>query len=95
MALGDARDQVFLGEELTQRRDYSEETAREADEEIRRILHEAYQRAIEVLKTYRQGLDQLVDALIEEEVVSGQRVLALLGLDNVETVEPEHPPRVE
>jgi cell division protease FtsH len=95
MALGDARDQVFLGEELTQRRDYSEETAREADEEIRRILHEAYQRAIEVLGNYRQGLDQLVDALIEEEVVSGQRVLALLGLDNVETVEPEHSPRVE
>jgi cell division protease FtsH len=89
MALGDARDQVFLGEELTQRRDYSEETAREADEEIRRILHEAYHRARDVLETYRQGLDQLVDALIEEEVVSGQRVLALLGLDRVETIEPE------
>jgi cell division protease FtsH len=89
MALGDANNEVFLGEDLAHRRDYSEATAREADEEIRRILEEAYQRALGVLESYRQGLDQLVEALIEEEVVSGERVLALLGLHQVESIKVE------
>ena len=88
IALGDARDQVFLGEEITQRRNYSEQTAREIDEEIRHILDAAYRRAYETLATHRQVLDELVAALIEHEVVPGERVMEILNLDR-EELEPE------
>lgn len=84
IALGNARQQVFLGEELTQRRDYSETTAREADEEIKRILDEAYQRATDTLTQNREGLDRLVEALLTDEEVSGERVLELLGVERKE-----------
>ena len=49
IAYGGKREQVFSGEEIAQRRKYSESTAREVDEEIKRILSEAYDRAQNVL----------------------------------------------
>jgi cell division protease FtsH len=78
MALGGQTDQVFLGQELTQRRDYSEETAREADEEIRKILEQAYSQAYETLEHYRDQLDQLADILLEEEEIPGERVVEII-----------------
>jgi cell division protease FtsH len=78
MALGGQSDQVFLGQELTQRRDYSEETAREADEEIRKILGQAYRQAYKTLEDHRDQLDQLADILIEEEEIAGERVVELI-----------------
>ncbi len=81
VAYGGQREQVFLGEELAHRRDYSETTAYEVDEETHKILSEAYDRAEDVLREHRDGLDRLVDALLEEEVISGDRVLELLHAD--------------
>ena len=78
MALGGQSDQVFLGQELTQRRDYSEETAREADEEIRKILGQAYRQAYKTLEDHRDQLDQLADILIAEEEIAGERVVELI-----------------
>jgi cell division protease FtsH len=80
IALGSQRDQVFLGEEITQRREYSESTAREVDEEIRSILEEAYNRAVEILRDHREGLDRIVDALMEREDIPGSEVLEKLNL---------------
>ena len=81
IAYGGQREQVFLGEEITQRRDYSETTAHEVDEETRKILSEAYQRAQDILTEHRDGLDRLVDVLLKEEVVNGNRVLEILNAD--------------
>ena len=86
IAYGGQRDQVFLGEEITQRRDYSETTAHEVDEETRKILAEAYQRAQDILREHRDGLDRLVDALLEDEVVNGDRVLEILRADQKELI---------
>ena len=82
VVLGGDKEQVFLGEDLTQRRTYSETTAREVDMEIRKTLDEAYQRAINILKEHRNGLDRVVDALLEKEVIPGSEVMALLNLQN-------------
>jgi cell division protease FtsH len=79
IALGSRGEQVFLGQEITERRDYSEATAREVDEEIKAILDEAFERATRILKTHRQELDRLVEILLEEEEVPGERVLELVG----------------
>jgi cell division protease FtsH len=78
MALGGEREQVFLGEEIGHRREYSEETARQVDEEIRKILREAYERADDTLHTYRDQLDALAKALLEREDIPGREVLKLL-----------------
>ncbi|MGC9468992.1 MAG: ATP-dependent zinc metalloprotease FtsH [Anaerolineae bacterium] len=79
-ALGGAEEQVFLGEQIAQRREYSEETQREADEEIKSILRDAYQQAFDVLKEHREKLDQLAGELREREEIPGDEVLELLGL---------------
>jgi cell division protease FtsH len=81
VALGSRGNEVFLGQEIAQRREYSEMTAREIDEEIKDILAEAYDRAVSALEEHREGLDSLVDALLKEEEVPGVRVLDLLGVD--------------
>jgi cell division protease FtsH len=81
IALGDERGEVFLGEELGHRREYSELTARDVDEEIMSILEGAYQRAKETLQANHEGLDRLVEALLDHEIVHGEEVLSLLGID--------------
>ncbi len=77
-AYGGPREQVFLGEEIAQRREYSETTAYEIDQEVKKILNEAYERAQKVLTEHREGLDQLVNMLLEHEELSGQEVQQLL-----------------
>ena len=78
LAFGDDGQQVFLGEELTQRRHYSESTAREVDEEVKSILDQAYQRARQTLLDHRDALDQLADALLEREEIPGHEVESFL-----------------
>jgi cell division protease FtsH len=80
LALGGKSQQVFLGEEIAQRRDYSEETAREIDEEVMNILDESLTKAMDTLKNHRDDLDKLAEKLSEVEEVSGDAVLELLGL---------------
>jgi cell division protease FtsH len=79
VALGGRHEQVFLGEEIAQRRGYSETTAREVDEEIKAILDESYERASRTLREHRTELDRLADALLEEEEIPGKEILELFG----------------
>ena len=81
MAMGDGRENAFLGEWGHQRPEYSEETAREVDEEIKRILKEAYDRAVEVLQEHRVGLDRVAENLLEKEEVPGKEILELVGVE--------------
>jgi cell division protease FtsH len=85
MALGGRREHVFLGEEIAQRRDYSEETAREVDEEIRIIIGESYKRAVDTLEKHRNDLDRVAEALMEKEELAGREVLDLMGMDQKQT----------
>ncbi|MFW5683808.1 MAG: ATP-dependent zinc metalloprotease FtsH [Spirochaetota bacterium] len=75
------RKNVFLGEELSQRRDYSEETAREIDTEIMQTLEEAYDRARKTLEEHRDELDRLAERLLEDEEVSAEEVGTILGIN--------------
>ncbi len=78
---GGGGEQVFLGEEIAQRRDYSETTAREVDEEVKSILNHAFQRAKDTLQEHREGLDQIVERLLDVEEIPGEEVLEILGLE--------------
>jgi cell division protease FtsH len=80
MALSDRRDQVFLGEEIAQRREFSEATAQEVDQEIKLITQQAFQQAKDILQEQRENLDDLVAALLEHEEIPGEEVMRLLGI---------------
>jgi len=81
LAFGDRQEQVFLGEEIAQRREYSEHTAREIDEETRAILAKAHDHAVSTLEEHRDALDRLAEALLEKEELSGQEVLEIVGVE--------------
>jgi cell division protease FtsH len=82
MAFQVREENPFLGEELGMtHREYSEATARLIDDEVRTILREAYERATEALQAYRTGLDRLAEALLHDEVVSGERAMSLIGIN--------------
>jgi cell division protease FtsH len=77
-AFGNGGQDVFLGREITQGRQYSETTAREIDEEITEILEEARDQAVKTLRDRRERLDKLAEFLLEEEELSGERMLRVL-----------------
>ena len=77
MAWG-AQGAVFLGEDLMHTRDYSDDTQRQIDEEVERILREQEQRAIQVLKEHRKGLEAVAQALLEQETIDGKEVTRLV-----------------
>jgi cell division protease FtsH len=85
LAFGGQTEQVFLGEEIVGGRSYSEKTAYAVDQEIKSILKEAYQQASQVLRDHRRALDNLAEALLEHEEMTGNQVLKFVSAaDDVE-----------
>ena len=84
ISLGEDQGNVFLGDEIAKGREYSDDTAREVDEEIRRISEDAFQRAVDTLTEHREAFDQLAEMLIEREEVPGKDVLNLVNGDTDE-----------
>jgi cell division protease FtsH len=66
---GSGHTSVFLGRELGEQRDYSEEVAEQIDQEVKRIVQDNYSRAKNVLLQYRDKLDELAQILIEQETL--------------------------
>jgi cell division protease FtsH len=74
IAVGDREQQIFLGREITQRREVSEKTAELVDAEVKRILQEAYQRARKILEGDRETLDRMARALLERETLDREEI---------------------
>jgi len=79
ISLGRERVDVFLGEELVRRNEHSEELSRLADNEIRGLLNESYQKAKDLLTKHRDALIALADEVLEKEEISGTDLATLLG----------------
>jgi cell division protease FtsH len=77
--LGHDQSMPFLGREFQQQADYSEEVARQIDDEIRRIIAEAHQTAKDLLAEKREQLDQISKILIQRETIEASEFLALLS----------------
>jgi len=75
---GHDRGQPFLGREFSAEPDYSDEVAREIDDEIRRIVEEAHQTAKEILGERREQLDTISKILLERETIEAEEFVALL-----------------
>jgi len=80
LTYGKRERQVFLGRDLFEERNYSEQTAVLIDEEIRRLVDSCYERAKHALVTNRGLLETLAGALLEKEVLDGEEVRRLLNL---------------
>ena len=76
---GRRESMVFLGRDIAEQRDYSERTAEEIDEEVRRVIDEAHVRARAVLEEHRDKLDELANRLVEVETLEGDDLMRLLG----------------
>ena len=71
-------EMVFLGNTISDSRNYSEKIAEQIDDEVRSIIAEAHTRATELLTKHRDLLDKLVDVLMEEETMEGEYLTRLL-----------------
>lgn len=74
---GNREELVFLGREISEQRNYSEQVAEQIDEEVRRIISGAYAKAREILTTYRERLDAVANRLIHEETIEGAEFEAM------------------
>lgn len=83
MIFGKENGQVFLGRDIGEERNYSDETARMIDSEIKRILQEAYDKAKKILEDNRDKLEILAQKLLEKETLEGAEVRTLLGLPDL------------
>jgi cell division protease FtsH len=80
VAYGENEESVFLGREMTSRReDYSEETAREIDQEVRSIIQTQHELARRIVTENRDKLDRLATALLERETLDAEEISAALG----------------
>ncbi len=82
---GQKQQEIFLGREISQHKDYSEDIAREIDEEIRKILFNAEQRTEKLLKENIDKLHILSNALLEHELLDGDQIDAILRGEKIET----------
>lgn len=78
MTFGKKEEQIFLGRDFTQTKDYSEQTAIEIDAEVRRIISDAYDRAKRLLQENRDVLDKMAEVLLEKEVLDASEIGAIL-----------------
>ncbi|MFC1645790.1 ATP-dependent zinc metalloprotease FtsH [Candidatus Omnitrophota bacterium] len=79
--LGKSHEPIFLGRDLARERDYSEETAKIVDEEVKRIIDECYAKAKKLIQDNKEKLTILANALVEKEVLDAEEVRKLIGLE--------------
>jgi len=78
LSFGKKEEQIFLGREISQHRDYSELTAQKIDEEVRRMVMDAYAKTSNLIKDNLEVLHQLAGALLEKETLDGKQIEEIL-----------------
>jgi cell division protease FtsH len=91
LTFGKKEEHIFLGREIAQPKDYSENTQVDIDNEIKRIVLENYDRAKDIITRHMANLHNLAAALLEKEVLAGDEVDQVLGLKpaSVESAPPD------
>jgi cell division protease FtsH len=95
LTFGKKEEQIFLGREIAQHQDYSEDTAINIDKEIKRIVTDNYIKAKHMIETHRDALDRIADALLVREVLDAdqvQRIVAGQPLEDIKVAPSSTPP---
>jgi cell division protease FtsH len=96
LTFGKKEEQIFLGREIAQHQDYSEETAMKIDREVKRITLEGYAKARTILKEQREALILLAEALLEYETLNSHEIIAVINGEKIQRdVGPEIPDQPE
>jgi cell division protease FtsH len=90
---GGDHEQVFMGRDMMQRKDYSEFTAQEIDTEVKRIINESYDRSKSLIEAHRDKLEIIANALLEYETLDGTQVSDIVKTGTF--TPPPEPPKVE
>jgi cell division protease FtsH len=93
LSFGKKEEQIFLGREISQHRDYSEETAIRIDEEVKRIISTAYSRARTIIEQNSASLVKTAEALLEREVLDGAEVRLLIDGGTLPPMSSSRPPK--
>jgi len=78
LTFGKKEEQIFLGREIAQHRDFSEETARQIDGEVRSLVDEAYRSAYNILDTHQDLMHKMAAALLERETLDASEIRMLI-----------------
>jgi cell division protease FtsH len=84
LTFGDKEELIFLGRQLSEQRNYSEEVAEQIDFEVRRLVDEAHQRALSILNDNIDLMHLIAERLMEEETLNAEEFLALVKGDQTE-----------
>ena len=92
MTFGKQEEQIFLGREIAQHRDYSESTAVSIDDEVRKLIIMGYERAKSILTENREALIRIAESLLERESLDATEIQMLIA---GQTLEERRSPRIE
>jgi len=88
LSFGKKEEQIFLGREIAQHRDYSEETAIRIDAQVKKIVQGAYDTAETVLNEHSDALVKIAETLLEREILDGNEVMQIVKGQAIEPVKP-------
>ena len=92
LAFGKKEEQIFLGREIAQHRDFSEETARKIDEQVRLLVETGYNRAKKLMEDNRDALERIAHALLERETLESHEIKLLIEGKELPPQQPPSPP---
>ncbi|HET9319501.1 MAG TPA: ATP-dependent zinc metalloprotease FtsH, partial [Bryobacteraceae bacterium] len=78
LSFGKKEEQIFLGREIAQHRDYSEDTAIKIDDQVKKLVQNGYDRALKVIEAKSDALVRVAEALLEREVLDGAEVKQII-----------------
>jgi cell division protease FtsH len=88
LTFGKKEEQIFLGREIAQHQDYSEDTALRIDQEVKRFVTDNYQRAHQLLTAHKEVLVRIADALLAREVLDAEQVGRLAAGLSIDEPQP-------
>jgi len=80
VAYGSRGEQIYVGRDITKTEDFSEETSREIDLEVKSLIDKAYKRAMDILKNNNRDLELLAETLLKKEVLDVKEIKTLLNI---------------
>ncbi len=78
LSFGKKEEQIFLGREIAQHRDYSEETAIRIDEQVKKLVQGGYDTAVKIIEEHSDALVRIAEALLEREILDGNEVMQII-----------------
>jgi cell division protease FtsH len=91
LTFGKKEEQIFLGREIAQHQDYSEDTALKIDHEVKRFVTEAFNRANEILLQHKHRLFEMADALLQRETLDAEQVRRIVAGEPLDEPVPAAP----